>query len=188
MKNNHFSKQSQAKQQGVVLAVALIMLVLITLLSVSAMRSTIMEERMASNSHNNNLAFQMAETALRQAEGLLNANPNALSVDKGRTQQVGGWQKVSCEVVLDSVDFYDEDNWRPPPPASAPACYYIGNADNAMSNPPQYFIEFLHAKTPQDATNPEPRECFYRITARGYGADQNSVAMLQTTYRFDGCI
>ncbi|MDQ7072934.1 MAG: hypothetical protein Q9N32_04860 [Gammaproteobacteria bacterium] len=121
---------------------------------------------MASNSHNNNTSFQMAETALRQAEGLLNANPNALSVDKGLAQQVGGWEKASCEVALDSIIFDIKSNW------DTLACDYIGNAHTNMTpspQSPQYFIEFLHAKPPQDATNPEPRECFYRITARGYG-------------------
>ncbi len=180
MKNNNFSNQLQARQQGVVLAVALIMLVLITLLSVSAMRSTIMEERMASNSHNNNLAFQMAETALRHAEALLNTDPDATLVPIGLSQSVGFG---TCEVNLDNnTDFYNQIVW------DALGCDYIGNADNAMSNPPQYFVEFLYAKAPQDASNPEPRECFYRITARGYGPDRNSIATLQTTYRFDGCI
>ncbi len=50
---------------------ALIFLVLLTLLGVSAMQTATMEERMAGNMRNENLAFQAAEAALRDAEDLL---------------------------------------------------------------------------------------------------------------------
>ena len=53
------------KQQGVVLVVALIMLILITMISISAVRSTTLDEKMAGASRDRNKAFQAAEYALR---------------------------------------------------------------------------------------------------------------------------
>jgi type IV pilus assembly protein PilX len=179
----NYSVKPRQTQQGVVLAVALIMLVLITLLAVSAMRTTAMEERMASNSRNDNIAFQLAETALRYAETILQADGDSLSIAAGQSQSVGF---APCEIVLDSEDFSDQARW------TASACDYVGDADKDINDvdivrTPHYFIEFVHAEAAVMMGAATPRECFYRITARGYGPDANSAVTLQTTYRFDAC-
>lgn len=62
-----------SRQRGVVLAVSLIMLLVITLLGVTAMQSTLLQERMAGNVREVNLAFQAAEAALRDGEKVLAA-------------------------------------------------------------------------------------------------------------------
>lgn len=56
------------KQQGVVLIVSLMLLVVITLLGISGMRNTTLDERMAGNMRDLQLAFYSAESALREAE------------------------------------------------------------------------------------------------------------------------
>jgi Tfp pilus assembly protein PilX len=53
-------------QRGAVLAVSLVMLVVLTLLGVSVMNITQLEERMASNNQEVAQAFQIAETGLSQ--------------------------------------------------------------------------------------------------------------------------
>ena len=63
------------KQQGVVLVVALLILVVMTILGVSMLSSASLEERMASNLQGQNIPFQTAESCIRTA--LLPAN-NAL--------------------------------------------------------------------------------------------------------------
>jgi len=55
-------------QGGAVLIVGLLLLLILTLISAAAMQSTILEERMAGNQRNVNIAFQAAEGALRQGE------------------------------------------------------------------------------------------------------------------------
>lgn len=55
---------SASKQQGAVLITALVMLVLLTLLGITSMGTTTMEERMAANSQESNRAFQAASTGL----------------------------------------------------------------------------------------------------------------------------
>jgi type IV pilus assembly protein PilX len=59
-----------ASQNGAVLVVSLIMLLLMTLIGISAMQSTVLEEKMAGNFKDKNIAFQAAESALRDAENL----------------------------------------------------------------------------------------------------------------------
>ena len=56
------------RERGAVLVVGLIILLVMTLLSVQAMRSNVAQERMAGNMRERNLAFQAAEAALRVGE------------------------------------------------------------------------------------------------------------------------
>ncbi|EWC40216.1 pilus assembly protein PilX [Pseudomonas stutzeri] len=58
----------RSSQRGAVLLVSLIMLLLLTILGAAAMRDTNLQERMAGNMRDQNLAFQAAEAALRFAE------------------------------------------------------------------------------------------------------------------------
>jgi type IV pilus assembly protein PilX len=56
------------RERGAVLIVSLIMLLVVTLIAVSSMQGTVMEEKMAGNTRDRNLAFQTAESSLREAE------------------------------------------------------------------------------------------------------------------------
>ena len=60
--------RSLASQRGVTLITALIFLVVLTMLVITAMRTNVIEERLAGNSRDWGLAFQAAETALRAGE------------------------------------------------------------------------------------------------------------------------
>jgi len=172
--------KNKEQQRGIVLGVTLILLVLITLLAVSGMRAATMEERMAGNSRNSNIAFQMAETALRQAEGLLQAEPESILISEAITNSVG---VIACVKTLNDVPFGDQATWN-----GAGVCDYAGSAyDAADGNPPQFIIEFLYASPMLDLNDPASRDCHYRVTARGYGADINSHETLQTTYKFPSC-
>jgi type IV pilus assembly protein PilX len=55
------------RQSGAVLIVAMILLVVLTLLGVTAMNTTSLEEKMASNTQEQVHAFQAAETGISQA-------------------------------------------------------------------------------------------------------------------------
>lgn len=55
-------------QQGAILIVALIMLLLVTIIGLASMRGTSLQERMAGNLRDQELALQAAEAALRKGE------------------------------------------------------------------------------------------------------------------------
>lgn len=65
------SPHGYRQQRGAVLVVSLIFLVVLTLIGVAAMQSTVLEEKMAGNVKDRNLAFQVAESAVREAEGYI---------------------------------------------------------------------------------------------------------------------
>lgn len=56
-----------SRQHGVVLAVALILLVVVTLVGLAAVSGTIMQQRMSANFYDRSIAFQEDEAAMRQA-------------------------------------------------------------------------------------------------------------------------
>lgn len=56
------------RQGGVVLIVSLIILLIVTMIAVSSMQGSVFEEKMAGNSGDRNLAFQTAESGVREAE------------------------------------------------------------------------------------------------------------------------
>ena len=61
------------KQQGAVLAVSLIMLLVMTLLGISSLQGTTIEEKMAGNLMDRIRSFEAAESALREGEEQLAA-------------------------------------------------------------------------------------------------------------------
>ena len=68
-------------QTGSALIIALVFLLLVTMIGVTAMQSTTMQERMAGNLRDGYLAFEAAEAALREGETWLDDGNNMLAAD-----------------------------------------------------------------------------------------------------------
>ena len=62
------SRNPHHAQGGMVLVASMMILIIITLLGLSAMRSAGLEERMCGNQYDQNYVFEAAEAALREAE------------------------------------------------------------------------------------------------------------------------
>ena len=60
-----------SRQRGVALFISLVLLLVLTIIGVSSVQTTSLEVRMTGNEHNAMLAFQAAESALRDAEDQL---------------------------------------------------------------------------------------------------------------------
>ncbi len=72
-------KSSSNSQNGAALITGLIFLVVLTLISLSAIKSTSLEERMAGNARDQDVAFQGAEAGVREAMSLLGTSLPAAS-------------------------------------------------------------------------------------------------------------
>ena len=76
------SLQASARQRGVALYVAMVLLLLVSLIGVAALQVATMQQRMAVNFNDFALAFQRAEGVLRQGEfdlqWQIDADPNRL--------------------------------------------------------------------------------------------------------------
>ena len=72
---------TNAPQEGFVLIVGLVILGLLTMLALSRMRDTTMQEKMAGASRDSGLAFQAAESALRDAENCITGTTDGCAFD-----------------------------------------------------------------------------------------------------------
>jgi type IV pilus assembly protein PilX len=171
---------SKSKQNGSVLIVSLIVLILITVIALSSLRGAKAQEKMAVNNNSRNIAIQMAESALREAESLLRLSPDSISIANANAAVVSGLNCLMGEAS--DYDFSDSQVWLNNNP-----CTYSGGKKNSVKTP-EYFVEFFYAAPIVDMSDPlRLRTCFYRITARGYGLKESSSVTLQSTFRFTNC-
>jgi type IV pilus assembly protein PilX len=174
----------------VVLIISLIMLLLLTLIGVTAIKTTTLEEKMASNLRDQNLAFQAAETALRAGESVVMLNSPAFSVANNGTGGTGLYTTIGTGAL---ASYYNDPAiWTD----AAKVATYAGGSLNYINSAPRYIIEEL---TPTPSTSGTTTNTsgsleagtaagsqtitWYRITARGTGASDNAVVILQSIYR-----
>lgn len=171
--SNRVLIRNSSSQQGMALVIGLILLLVMTLMSIAAMRTTLMQERMAGSFQDNQLAFQAAETALREGEDVLEqaalpgfSTQGLYESGDGRTRP--DWEEL--DATADATGALEADDTVP-----------------GTSRKPQYYIERLpSAPAPGsslEAGTAEEGWELYRITARGFGASEVSVAVLESTFR-----
>ncbi len=176
-------RDTHARQQGVTLVVALILLLAVTLLGLASMRGTGMQERMSANLYDRAIAFQAAESSLREAEDLLAAG--AVGPFDGTVNGLYGKPDPASE--------NHKNRWDDPDAAwaTASAWWEAADADTRAkaAGAPQYIVEHLGLwpSTPDcDAVTTIAPDCLkprYRITARSAPVAGRPVVLLQTTYR-----
>jgi len=187
-----FSGRRMHRQRGIALAVALFLLILITLIGLVAIRGTSVQQRMAANFYDRELGFQSAEAALRAAQALLATTP-PLDPTKYRDCIPGG---TPCEANpftdanLDAAKIIPVDSG-----------VYDTEHTNA-SGQPQFVIERMctNCTTASDPSQCQSANCqsygtqsgessvwYYRVTARssdpqGVAGANRAVVILQAMY------
>jgi len=157
-------------QQGVALVVSLVMLLVMSLLAVSSMNTTVLEEKMAGNYKDRNMAFQSAEAALRAGENYLRTTA-VLPVFDGSTAGL-------YTPTQSGLPRWKTVNWN----ASGEVITYANNLTDVAASP-KYIIEELEALN-ESATLGEQLEVqYYRITSLAVGGTDTAVVMLQSTYK-----
>ncbi|KTC65512.1 type IV pilus assembly protein PilX (plasmid) [Legionella adelaidensis] len=162
------------KQCGATLAVTLIMLFLITLLGVSTMQVTSMQEKMASTLQDKELSFNAAETALAAGESWLmslSILPPAVSTCNPFPCVQAPYQNL---VVTAQTNTWWETN----------SAVYNTSLTN-ITTQPRYYIEALQfvpdSPVIGDSSVKSKGVTYYQVTARGTGSTTSSVTILQTS-------
>ncbi len=162
------------RQHGAALITSLIILLILTVLGVTAMSGSSLQELMAGNFADKSLSFQATESALSDAE-----------------QTIEAWtiQPTSDDTASNGVF---TPNLFPPFENTAYDSAVWNNGTNyslagtlPVSQDPLYIIEEVDFVGSSADYRDEVRRAgviFYRITARGTGRSNNSVTMLQSTY------
>ncbi|MBL1260539.1 MAG: hypothetical protein COB33_008410 [Thiotrichaceae bacterium] len=164
------------RQNGAVLIVSLMLLAIMSLIGVTAMRTTIMQEKMSGNSRDLMLAFQAAEAGIKDAEGYIENTLLSPVVFDGTTN--GLYDENS------NPDIYAAATWI------TAVTYSEGNFSNVTTQP-KYIIEL---GGPMGSATTDINVAGYgesagsatlttfRITARGTGGTDNAVILLQSNY------
>lgn len=180
---NHITSIPE-NQKGFVLVMALVFLVLLTIIGVTAMNTTSLEEKMAGNMKDRNLAFQAAETALLAAERWYetqSTKPVFPDTTHGlyvtdSTAAVANWDAISWNTNV--VTF-------PCSPTTTSSC---GSGVAKVNSQPKYIIEDLGELPEEKGSIVSPTDykgkgrTMARITARGTGGTDAAVSMVQSTY------
>jgi len=191
------------RQRGVSLVVALMMLVVILLLGISAAQIALQGEKVSRNDRDRQMALQAAEAALMDAELDIEGSPDAV---KSRSKffasdnilafpETGCGSGLSntslglCAVAPDpatpvwqSIDFLDASDKA----SSVPYGHFTGYGFPSGDGPlpaklPRYIIEpMMFSYKGHSAEKPE---VFFRVTAIGFGMRDTTQVVLQTFYR-----
>ncbi|MGZ8218534.1 pilus assembly PilX family protein [Methylomagnum sp.] len=168
-------------QRGAALIVSLLILTIMTVIGVTSMQSTSLEEKMTGNLRNNSLAFAAAEAALQQAENLL--APTAELPTFTNTGNGGFYGKDATA---------DSSRWKTVW-TTGNVTSYMGITLAKVTTLPMFIVEELTYTTQGGSAGGSleagveqlagaPRS-WYRITARGTGGTDNAEVILQSVYR-----
>lgn len=169
------------KNQGAILIVALILLTILSIVGISANRDVILQERMAGNELDSNVALQAAEAALREGESRFEACAPAETDYYGSTD---GLYDISSNPAPDweTAADYGQGNTA-----------WIEESLSNVSQDPRYTIERLEpvpltgdqalklGQTVQNAV-------LFKVVAQGFGTSTKTDAVIQSiryTYECD---
>lgn len=165
----------KTKQEGAVLGIALVMLLVLTIIGFTAMRTSSTEIHIGNNSRDLSVSFQAAESAMREAEDwLINLTEEPLPVSTCAAQP--------C-VITKTSWFPDQQthDWWVSSVNSAP---YTGTALSGVATQPRYVVEFdrFVADELTIGGNVPTGTYFYRVTTRGTGGTDSAQSILQSTF------
>ncbi len=159
------------KQTGSALIISLLMLLVMTLLGITSIGASTLEEKMAANSRDQKTAFQATEDILITAEDtVINADWQD-EINRG----IIAVENTSYYTLESAVAYYNNNTW------GAADCMAIGTGC--------YIVQLAGEETPLalgsgygQISQANRRQLKLNITARGANqADSNSIALLQST-------
>ncbi len=177
----------RCRQHGVALVMAMVFLLILTLIGVTAMSTSSLEEKMAGNLQDKNSAFQAAESALRVGEALIRSW--AVGAEPDFTLNTAGYYEPAA---AGSTPVWGTVDWKTG--CGAAVICLPANSISGVKTQPRYIIEKLGDVTasgtggslvagfaaPAAGSNAGAR---YRVTAHGTGGTNAAVAELQSVYR-----
>ena len=172
-------------QHGAVLIISMIILLLLTILGVTSMRTTQLEERMAGNARDRHVAFEAAEAALVDAEQFVQT-----IVTKNPFDTDGSDGLYEDSSAIGRIEEYVD--WSGGSPAQGYLTATNITTSEGIATPPKYVIQLIPSDESigSDTVNlgnygdvaAKTGTTLVRITARGTGTSDNSVVFLQTVF------
>lgn len=195
-----FNRSRKTQATGAALFISLVFLLILTIAGLAGVQNTFLQEKMAGNLREGNLAFQAAESALKAGEATLAASIPLFVCD---TDNDGLYMNSSpgsdCPTSrgwpssTQSSHVFSPDN----------ESFWTGNTDviklwtanspyglyDQLSDRPKYVLEVLAPGAPGAGVSLEagvpvsPAPKLYRVTAHGVGMSNSSAAVTQSVVR-----
>ena len=172
------------RQRGAALVIGLIFLVLLTLIGVAAMQATTLEERMAGNNRDRNVAFQATEVTLRDGELDIVCRNATRTGPCTRTMPISGltgFNQNCTNGLCYKAGGFTTPVWQDPSLKTAKVQYgtYTGAVVlQGLASQPTYLIEGFR-KWPPGSSG---WKYYYRITASAAGANNDTQVNLQEVF------
>ena len=165
-------------QSGIVLVASLIVLALLSVIGANAMQSSGLEEKMAGNMRDRNLAFQAAESALIAGEAFLDGKKEEDLPTFNCTNGFYPQTKTGCLAAMANDVWNQAATWT-----NAGSVEYTVDLANVTVKP-RYIIEQLPCKDTDlsGSCNTIGDAWVYRITASATGTTPDSLVMVQSLY------
>ena len=162
------------RQRGLILIVSLILLLILTLLTLTALQTSTLEVKMRTNEVSRSVAFQAAESGLREAEQFITSSDPVFNPIKLIAGPFQGTDCVAglCPLTMTPLWSASTFNW-----ISKGRALSV-NLSNSFQTP-RTVIEML-SHTPSSDGNGV--EAIFRITTRAWGMDSNTVVQLQSYF------
>lgn len=168
-------------QRGISLVIVLLFLLVMSVLGITAIRTSNMEEKMSGNERDRELAFEAAEATLRDAERdvLLNVTVGSPFADP--------CVAALCLPPAGGASVIDTVNWQ----GASPRVYGSGSGAGAypiaLARAPRYVVELLPDMPPLSGNSLNMRSSAtggtpYRITAMAWGRRASTQVQLQVVY------
>ncbi len=167
--------KSTKREQGAVLVISLLTLLVMTIVGVASMQSVSLEEKMAGNMRDNDMAFQAAEAALRGAEDWLDD-----IVTIGSFGSSTGLYSLDTHLDVSA----DSATWS--------SSIEYGTSISGLASQPRYIIQYSgiipgpggqknqggYGKTLKYGSDVSG----FEVTAKGVGQSESSVVILRSLY------
>ncbi len=167
-------------QRGSILIISLMILVVLTMIGVSSMSTSSLQERMAGNFRDRQIAFQAAEMTLAYAEDFANNNINSASIfndTNGYYSQYNG---------PTSFNAFDSTWW------TGTNCQVLPTTIDQVRTQPCYTIEYRGDIGEEEGTSINlsgygestggGQISNFRVTVRATGLSDNTLVILQSNY------
>ncbi|WP_172962254.1 pilus assembly PilX family protein [Hydrocarboniclastica marina] len=141
-------------QRGSALIVSLVMLLLMTLVGVASMQGTILQERMAGNLRDREMAFEATETALRVGEE---------------------WAVANVPAAMNEELLVSPETWDGSEPSGT-----VADLDDQLSADPAFHVVWQGEVCPPGADFRTPCRDILAVTARGQGGSDTTTVVIQS--------
>ncbi len=169
---------SRSQQQGAALFISLALLLVLTLIGVTNVQTSTLEEKMAGNLRDLTLARSAAEAALRESERWLSQRT---SEPVPQASCASNCDNVVWQLnALNSGNLTASSVWT-----SGSVRAYAGGSLQAVTTPPKSIVEyhsFLKDSLTQGKQGDDSGRVIYQVTSRGTGGTDSAQTILQSTY------